>query len=221
MRKILYSILLLGLLVFFLPTLLSTSWGKARLEHYLEGHLGGEVTIQSLKLSWTDKQTCRGVCWKKPDSTVECVAEEILCDAPLLECLSYKSHSLDLFLMGGKITSPSKIKILRKEKDFHIRFTPVKAKVVKGTIAFEHTQIHLNEKLQLNMEGTLNLANNHLDVQLGIPSETLKKMFKMKELPAGYVLEVPLSCKLSSKELEKKLIRIFLKNYAKVISSQR
>jgi len=221
MRKILFTLVLLGLGVYFFPTILSTNWGKERLEHYLESHLGGDVSIETLNLSWRDHQVCTGVTWKQPEGDLNCYVEKIICEAPLFDCLAYKSNSLDLFLKGGRITSPTKIHLLRNEKNLDIRFTPVRAKVTNGQIAFEKTEIHLNKKFQLHMEGTLNLATNYLNVQLGIPSTSIKKMFKIKELPEGYVLEVPLSCHLSAKEVEKKLVWIFLKNYATVTSLQR
>ena len=221
MRKLLLSLFLMAASLFFLPNLLSTSWGKHRFEHYLKMHLSGEVHIDSLSLSWFGKQTCKGVHWTQNNNQLQCFASEITCHAPLFDCLNYKSQSLDLSLEGGSISSAQGIKILRKKKKLDIHFTPVKVQVIQGSIIFERVELSLNEKHTFLMEGTVDLAKNYLDVQLGIPSETLKKMFKLKELPKGYVLEVPLSCSLTSQALQKKFLGIFLRNYAKVTSLQR
>lgn len=219
MRKVFLSLLFLLALGAFFPTLLSTTIGKKKVESYLEAHLGGAVSIDKLHLSWKKKQYCKKIQWK--EEKVTCEIEEVAIEASFIDCLFYESRSFPFHISGGRITSPSKISILKKKKPIDLTFTPVTAQIDHGVVHFGSTEIQLNKKHTFLMEGKLDLLREHMDIQLGIPSSTLSSIFKLDRLPEDYLLSVPLSCKMTPKALEKKLLGVFLRNYAKVTSSQR
>lgn len=113
------------------------------------------------------------------------------------------------------------IKKFRK-KDLNLHFSPIEAKIENGIIAFNQMEIEINKSMKVGAWGEINFEKQHMDLTLGLPPKTLKKLFKeAKNLPDDFLLEIPISTKLNSKALEKTLIGFFLKNYATVTSPHR
>ncbi len=55
------------LLILFLPTLLSTSWGKDRILGQINSSIPGKVEVQSISLGWFTNQTVTGIVVRDPE----------------------------------------------------------------------------------------------------------------------------------------------------------
>lgn len=221
MRKILYPILLLGVAVYFLPHILSTNWGKERVSALLEKQLGGQVQIEDLSLNWSKMQSCNSVRWTNKEKKLEAKIDKLLIQSTLLDLLTYKSSNIDLMFEGVSLSSPTKIGVLKKKKPMDLSIGRGLAKVQAGRIFLPTTLMMLNQKHLILLEGNVDFTSSEIDLQVGLPAETLTRMFGLKNLPEDYLLEIPICCEMSAKALEKKLFRAFLKNYARVTSLQR
>ncbi len=102
MRKTLIVLLLLVCLVFFfLPQLLSTSMGKRFLEDALETKFRSKITIGSAHLSWLGPQVFQKVTFSNPDTSGK--IESVSSNVPLWS-LSEFGNAFDL--KNGIFTFP-------------------------------------------------------------------------------------------------------------------
>ncbi|NGX47015.1 MAG: hypothetical protein K1000chlam3_00384 [Chlamydiae bacterium] len=221
MRKVLFIILFLGTVVFFLPQIASFGFAKRQVEAHLAKQLGGEVKIEKLSLSWFSIQTCHKVQWIDPSNGITLFADQVAVLASLSDCLRFKEKPLNVQVTGAEMKSQAKFRFIKKKKkkDLELHFSPIVAKIENGTIAFQQMQIEINTSMKVTVRGQFDLKKHHMDITLGLPPQTLKKVFKeAKNLPDDFLLEIPISTKLNSKAFEKALIGFFLKNYATVTS---
>ncbi len=216
MRKFLFTILFLGVFAFFLPQLASWGWAKKQVEAHLAKQLGGEVQIENLSLSWWKTQKCQKVTWTDTHNGIVLFADQVSVLADLTDCIRFKEKPLDVLVEGATMKSKANFRFIKKlrKKDLNLHFSPIEAKIENGIIAFNQIEIEINESMKVGAWGEIDFAKQQMDLTLGLPPQTIKKMFKeAKNLPDDFLLEIPISTKLNSKALEKTLIGFFLKNY--------
>lgn len=89
---------------------------------------------------------------------------------------------------------------------------PLLLHIKKGEVAIERTEMLVANKFDIALWGDLSLAQNEVDLKIGLTRDCLKKAFGIKsELPENYTLQLPLKGKLSraridTKEATKKII---------------
>lgn len=95
------GILCLLIVLFFLaPTLISTGWGKKRVEDKVGRSLGGTVSIDDLSLSWFSSQSIKGIAFRDASGQVVLNCPMVKGDSSLWDLL----FSQDLG--GWTVTSP-------------------------------------------------------------------------------------------------------------------
>lgn len=215
-KRIWISLIVLLSVAFFLPQIGSTFYGKRKIEAHLETLLGGSVAIERISLSWWGNQRCHQVKWSDESNGISLTASTVNIQANLIDCLKYKENPLDVLVEGAKIACAPHKKFLKVEGQMELAFSPIRALVQKGAITIERTEIKVSESMKVITWGTIDLDGQQMDMTLGLPQKTLKKLFKVKNLPEEFLLEIPISSKLSMRALEKKLISSLIKNYAMV-----
>lgn len=220
MRKALLGIgLLLAVVTYFLPHFASRGWTKKQLESHLATQLGGEVKIQKLSLNWGKKQWCHNVTWIDREKGISVCAKQVEVFAGLINCLRYKNNPLDVYVEGAEMKSNANFRFIKKKKkkNLEMKFSPIRAKLSHRVISFQNTEIDINDSMRIFTFGEINLERDHMNITLGLPQKVLGKVFKeAKTLPEDFVLEIPVSTRLSSKSLEKALLSFFLKNYGSI-----
>ncbi len=95
MRSFYYRILFLiiiilvlcGLFIVFLPSILSTNWGKNQLELWLNHKIPGSIEIRTMNLHWGKGQKIEGFILRDPDGQSVMGFEKIYTDASLWEII--------------------------------------------------------------------------------------------------------------------------------------
>lgn len=225
MRRLIFLLIFaLFTVVFFLPKMATGGFAKKQMIARIEKNLGGKITIDNLHLSWTDRQSCKQLQWNDHRNNITLSANSLIVPEHLINCLRYNDRPLKVLVEGASIKCEPKGKFLKskqKYRQLNIKFAPFVATVQKGHVSFDKTEIDVTDSLRVAIWGSLDLNKNHMDITLQLSPKALEKMFKIKNLPANYLLDIPISCKMSTKALEKHLLAFLLKNYAKVTSSQR
>ncbi len=223
MRKLLLCFCLLGSGIFFLPKLASGKWAEQHLVSHLQKRLGGEVSCEKISLSWTDKQQCSFLHWIDQRNNISLSAESLVISDTLLNCLRFKEKPLRVSVEGATLECAPKMRVLKKKKYQRLNMvcSTIDATIDHGVVSFNKIEIDVTDSLKVVTWGTIDLDKQHINITLGLPPKAMQKLFGLKDLPENYLLEVPISCKMSSKVLEKKLLGFFLKNYATVTSLQR
>ncbi len=88
-------------------------------------------------------------------------------------------------------------------KDLHFWFAPVNFSIANNTLHVERTEILMNRILEICLWGKINLPENSIRMSLGLPAETLKRAFGLEELPADYVLQLPIRGKIYDITIDK------------------
>jgi len=209
-----FAFLFFIVICYFLPYGLS-KFGKRAIEIKLNQQLSGNVTIEKVSLNWIKPQEFNSIRWIDPSSQVEFYVETIHCKADLFSFFFGKN--LPFHLEDGKISwlqpkglqSILKKKLLSK-KGLHLHFTSLQGSIEKEKICLDPTEFYLRESLGFQLFGTVDFAEDALHMSLKIPARTMKKLFKMKDLPPGYILEIPLEGKLENFSLDTLLLNLFL-----------
>ncbi len=213
MRKVFICMILFIALVAFLPQIASRGWPKRQIESLLEKQLGGTVSVGKLRMSWWGEQVCKNVEWVNSRNGVALRADSVQICSNLYDCFKYKDRALNIFIEGAKMSCPANMRFIKKKKrkNLQMRFSPISALIKDGVVEFERTEINVTESLKVVTWGSVDLEKNTMNLTLGFPPKALEKMFRAKDLPENYLLEIPISTKLSSRALEKQLISFFLK----------
>ncbi|NGX37273.1 MAG: hypothetical protein K1000chlam2_00427 [Chlamydiae bacterium] len=213
MRKWILIFALLAAAVYFLPRFASTEWIKKKLEARLQSQLGGNVKIEKITLQWSSEQSCHQLEWTDPKNGIVFHVDQMVIKAPLVDCLRYREKPLDIIAFGAQTSFKGNLKLIKKKnKAFEIHFSPIQARVEKGVITFSQIEMDINESIKVFTWGKIDLQKSRMNLTLGLPPKTLKKLFKAKDLPEDFLLEIPLSCKLNGRSMERKLLAYFLKN---------
>ncbi|MBN2479547.1 MAG: hypothetical protein JXA94_04905 [Parachlamydiales bacterium] len=71
-------------------------------------------------------------------------------------------------------------------------FTPINIKIQNGMLYTDRMDVLIDNKLHVCLWGDVNLVNERLNMNLGITSDTLLRVFKIKNLPSDYVVKIPI-----------------------------
>ncbi|MCC6578976.1 MAG: hypothetical protein IT440_00925 [Phycisphaeraceae bacterium] len=71
-------------------------------------------------------------------------------------------------------------------------FTPVQASVKDGIATYSRMDMLIGENLHMATWGTINLKTSFADMRLGFAERALTQMFKVKNVPADYVVSFPM-----------------------------
>jgi hypothetical protein len=82
---------------------------------------------------------------------------------------------------------------LGKGKDLHLWFTPIDCQIKQGLIHCERTEILIADTYEVAVWGTIDLVKDRVHMVLGLTASCLKKAFGIKDLPEGYVLQIPMT----------------------------
>lgn len=75
------------LLIAFLPTILSTGWGKEKLVELVNARISGKAEIKNLSLGWFGPQSIDGFALKDPQGTTVISIDNVKADASLISLL--------------------------------------------------------------------------------------------------------------------------------------
>lgn len=88
MQVLLGFIIVIALGIAFLPTLVSTSWGNARIIGFANRFIPGVLDIKETHLSWTGSQEFNGISLKDPKGNVVLTINNFSTDASLFDFLT-------------------------------------------------------------------------------------------------------------------------------------
>ncbi|MFI5333786.1 MAG: hypothetical protein ACHQT8_01305 [Chlamydiales bacterium] len=97
-----------------------------------------------------------------------------------------------------------KSKEFTHQQQLNLWFTPIDFSIQKGEIAFERTEILLNQTFEIATWGNLHLPDETIDMVLGLTSQCLTKAFGIKNLPLDYVMQIPMKGKMNDVKLDTK-----------------
>lgn len=78
------------------------------------------------------------------------------------------------------------------EKDLHLWFAPADLSISNGIASLERTEILIDKRIEICSWGDVNIPGDSVQMVIGIPAETIKKVFGIKDLPSKYVLQLPM-----------------------------
>lgn len=220
MRKLIIFLIALVAITFSLPKFASSKWAKREIELHLQRQIGGNVKIDTLSLKWFGEQVCHGVHFEDPNKGLCIDAEKMVIQSDLIDCLRYKEKPLFVKIHGVSLDLKAGMKWIKKtQKDLHIAFSPIDARLERGQIHFQRVELDINDKMHAYTWGKLDLNHERLKMTLGLPQPILAKVFKeCRNLPEDFLLEVPVSCDLSVQSIQKKLFWYLLKNHSMIRS---
>lgn len=102
--------------LFFLPTLLSTSFGKKKIAEIVFKKTGFQLQIDDLSLSWLGAQTARGVKAQNTDDKIFIYCPEISTEASLLQLIFKKDWKQILVKQGEVEFAPPNVEPIRFKK---------------------------------------------------------------------------------------------------------
>ena len=85
-----------------------------------------------------------------------------------------------------------KSKQFDKGRDLNLWFAPIDLHVKDGFTDFERTEILLADTFEIALWGKVDLFKDYIDMTLGLTAQCLKKAFGIKDLPAEYILQIPM-----------------------------
>ena len=85
-----------------------------------------------------------------------------------------------------------KSKQFDKGRDLNLWFAPIDMHVKDGFADVERTEILLADTFEIALWGKVDLFKDYIDMTLGLTAQCLKKAFGIKDLPAEYVLQIPM-----------------------------
>jgi hypothetical protein len=112
----------------------------------------------------------------------------------------------------GKIKVPSNealatlvslLKATRISKEMNIWAAPVSFSLNHSKLELGRLDALLADSIHICTWGSINLLTNHLEMNLGLPADTLESSFGIKNLPANYVMKIPVQGTLQNPEIVK------------------
>ncbi len=94
-----------------------------------------------------------------------------------------------------------KLQKLEKIDDVTVWCTPFSFEIRDKTLIASRMDALIADSIHVCTYGDINLLNNKLDMTLGIPSDTLEELLKIKSLPNDYVFQVPVKGKLDNPKI--------------------
>lgn len=71
------------------------------------------------------------------------------------------------------------------------QITPITARMENGVATYERTDFILDNRIRVASWGRVDLARDRVEMVLGLPAETLGKIFGVYDLAADYVMQIP------------------------------
>lgn len=85
-----------------------------------------------------------------------------------------------------------KLTQISKEKEIQLWFAPIDFSVRSGKTSIERTEILVANAYDIAIWGDIDFVQDYVDMVLGLTSDCLEKAFKLKGLPANYVMHLPM-----------------------------
>jgi len=79
--------------------------------------------------------------------------------------------------------------------DVSMWFTPMNFKIENNIVTTDRMDVLIDHDIHVCTWGQINLANNKVDMVLGLTADALKKAFHIKNLPDDFVLQIPMKGK--------------------------
>jgi hypothetical protein len=95
-----------------------------------------------------------------------------------------------------------KTKQFDKNSDLMLWFAPIDLSVKQGSVDIERTEILLADTFDVCLWGNVDLADDMIDMVLGLTAQTLSKAFGIKNLPDNYVLCIPMRGKADNVQID-------------------
>lgn len=123
-----------------------------------------------------------------------------------VQCKNEGTFNLTLGLLKQNFLKNSTLKLW---------FTPIDLNIQKGIVNIERTEILIDNSLEICSYGMVDIPQNSVDMVLGLTGQCLKKAFGIKDLPANYVLQIPMrgpidNVKLDTKKATSKVTSLLL-----------
>lgn len=87
-------------------------------------------------------------------------------------------------------------------KEMDLWLTPIDIKIENGTLYSSRTDMLIDDMIHLCTWGKIDLINDKVRMYLGIPRDTLRYSFGIKNLPPNYVLKVPMKGSTSNIKID-------------------
>lgn len=84
----------------------------------------------------------------------------------------------------------------------HLWFAPADLTISNGVVSLERTEILIDKRLEICTWGEVNIPADAVRMVIGLPGPTLKKVFGLKDLPANYVLQLPMRGRLNNVQID-------------------
>lgn len=107
-------------------------------------------------------------------------------------CLNKGNLNLTLALLKQKFSNDKQINIWFAPIDFHIK---------TGICDVERTEVLVSDTFDIASWGSIDLAKRYVDMTLGLTASCLREAFGIKNLPANYVLQIPMKGPMDNVEM--------------------
>jgi len=94
-----------------------------------------------------------------------------------------------------------KLTELSREKSLKLWFTPIDLHIRNGIALCERTDILVADAYHICSWGNIDFVRQYVDMILGLTASVLKQAFGVKDLPADYVLQIPMQGPFDNVEL--------------------
>ncbi len=91
-----------------------------------------------------------------------------------------------------------KLTQISKEKEIQLWFAPIDFSVRSGKTSVERTEILVANAYDIAVWGDIDFVQDYVDMVLGLTADCLEKAFKLKGLPANYVMHLPMKGPMSN-----------------------
>ncbi len=87
------------------------------------------------------------------------------------------------------------------KQELNLWFAPMVLHLKSGLLDMERTEILLADTFDIAIWGNIDLLNDYVDMLLGLTAQTLRAAFGIKDLPADYVLTLPMRGKMDNVQI--------------------
>ncbi len=99
------------------------------------------------------------------------------------------------------------VKLLKNQrvanlKEMNAWFTPLEFSIESSIFKSGRMDFLLADSIHLCTWGHINLANDHLDMMIGIPANVLSSVFHIQNLPSNFMLKIPVKGTTNAPEIE-------------------